>query len=79
MVDSEEEKQNYLRENILERGFDGNTFVSFLIEKKGEAGADVANWSLSDLKIVVAEFISLSEQNNAIENNQEMQDNQKKK
>ena len=29
-----EEKQNYLRENILEKNYDVNVFVSFLIEKK---------------------------------------------
>ena len=65
-----EEKQNYLRENILERGYDGNAFANFLIEKRGEGGADISNWSLNDLQIVVNEFISLNEQNNAIEANQ---------
>ena len=65
-----EEKQNYLRENILERGYDVNTFVSFLIEKKGEGGDDVANWSLPDLQGVVNEFIALNEQNKLIEENQ---------
>ena len=29
-----EQKQNYLRQNILERGYDGNTFANFLIQKK---------------------------------------------
>ena len=56
-----EEKQNYLRKNILERGYDVNTFVSFLIEKKGEGGDDVANWSLQDLQGVVNEFLALNE------------------
>ena len=68
-----EEKQNYLRENILEKGYDGNTFVAFLIEKRGEEGAEIANWSLPDLKAQVAEFISLNEQNKSIENNQDNQ------
>ena len=54
-----QEKQNYLREKIMDAGYDTNAFVEFLIEKKGDAGADVANWSLSDLKDVVQEFISL--------------------
>ena len=54
-----QEKQNYLREKIMDAGYDTNAFVEFLIEKKGDAGADVANWSLSDLKDVVQEFIAL--------------------
>lgn len=66
-----EQKQNYLRQNILERGYDGNTFANFLIQKKGEDGADISNWSLNDLKDVVNEFIALNEQQNNI--NQENQ------
>ena len=56
---STEEKQNFLREKILEKGYDGNLFVQFLTEKKGDEGADVANWSMDDLKLVVNEFIKL--------------------
>jgi len=66
-----EEKQNYLRENILEKNYDVNVFVSFLIEKKGEGGADIANWSFPDLKAVVSEFISLNNNNQANNNNEE--------
>ena len=56
---SQEQKQNFLRENILDKGYDTNMFVDFLIGKKGEDGADVGNWSMNDLKIVVKEFISI--------------------
>ena len=56
---SQEEKQNFLRENILEKGYDTNMFVDFLIGKKGEDGADVGNWSMNDLQLVVKEFISM--------------------
>ena len=56
---SQEEKQNFLRENILDKGYDVNMFVDFLIDKKGEGGADVGNWSMNDLQIVVKEFISM--------------------
>ena len=58
---SQEEKQNFLRENILEKGYDTNMFVEFLMDKKGEDGADVGNWSMNDLKIVVKEFISMQQ------------------
>ena len=60
---SQEEKQNFLRENILEQGYDTGMFVDFLINKKGEGGADVGNWSMSDLQIVVREFISMQSNN----------------
>ena len=58
---SQEEKQIFLRENILDKGYDTNMFVDFLIGKKGEDGADVGNWTMNDLKIVVKEFISMQE------------------
>ena len=57
---SQEEKQNFLREKILEKGYDTNQFVQFLIDKKGENGADVAVWTMVDLKKVVKEFIKLN-------------------
>ena len=57
---SQEEKQNFLREKILEKGYDTNQFVQFLIDKKGEDGADVSVWTMNDLKIVVKEFIKLN-------------------
>ena len=61
---TQEEKQNFLRENILEKGYDANLFVEFLIDKKGEEGADVGNWTMNDLQKVVKEFISLQNNNN---------------
>ena len=74
-IDEEiQEKQNYLRQNIIDKGYDAGIFVEFLIGKKGEEGSDVANWSLPDLKNVVQEFIQLNngqgqEENNNINNN----------
>ena len=57
---SQEEKQNFLRVKILEKGYDTNQFVQFLIDKKGENGADVSFWTMNDLKSVVREFIILN-------------------
>jgi sorting nexin-7/30/sorting nexin-8 len=57
-----EEKQNYLRDNILDKGYDVNDFIAYLIDKKGEGGDDIANWSLPDLKAIVNEYISHKEQ-----------------
>ena len=57
---STEEKQNFLREKILDKGYDTSQFVQFLTAKKGEDGADVANWTMEDLIQVVNEFIKLN-------------------
>ena len=69
---TQEDKQNYLRENILEKGYDVNMFITFLKLKKGEEGADIENWSMPDLQNVVQEFINLNQigqQNQPINNN----------
>ena len=59
---TQEEKQIFLRQNILDKGYDTNSFVEFMINKKGgEEGADINNWTMSELKIVIREFISLQE------------------
>ena len=62
----QEEKQNYLRQNILDKGYDANEFVSFLISKKGEAASDISNWSMKDLHVVVQEFISIHKNENKV-------------
>ena len=57
---SEEEKQNYLRENIIEKGYEAEDFVTFLTEKKGEEfeeGIDLNYFSFDELKLLVQEYI----------------------
>ncbi len=58
-----QDKQNYLRENILEKGYDASQFINILKYKKGEEGEDISNWNMPDLQNVVQEFISLSSTN----------------
>jgi len=48
-------KQNYLRENIIEKGFDGEEFCEFL-EKFKVSGADIDNWTFNDLETMVDIF-----------------------
>ena len=59
---TQEEKQNYLRENILEKGYNTEEFVNFLKFKKGEEGADVSMWSMKDLQEIVKDFINITPQ-----------------
>ena len=74
---SQQEKQNFLRENILEKGYDVNEFVSFLQSKKGEAGSDISNWSMEDLRIVVKEFTSnIDSANSQLQQNQNLSQTQ---
>ena len=58
MEDSIEEKQQFLRSEILDKGYNPNQFATFLVSKKGEDGADLTIWSIAELKQVVGEFIS---------------------
>ena len=73
MSDEEHQKQIYLRENILDKGYDGEDFASFLTSKKGEEGVNLKNWSLDELKSAVQEFINIQSQKfnqiNIIQNN----------
>ena len=69
-----EEKQLYLRNNILEKGYNGEQFMEYLKGKKGENEIDLNNWDFNDLKNVVEEFISKHQINtqeniNSIEQN----------
>ena len=51
------EKQSYLREMVLEKGYDADEFMSFLKSKKGESGLDLNNWTINELKSAVKSFI----------------------
>ena len=59
MEDEQEKKQSYLREEILEKNYDTQSFLYFLITKKGENASDINNWTIDELKNVVIEFKNL--------------------
>jgi sorting nexin-7/30/sorting nexin-8 len=69
-----EQKQNFLRMNILERGYDAEKFMNFLQSKKGDLGLDLNNWSLNELTLAVQEFMILISNQN-MNNEQEMPQN----
>ena len=68
-----QQKQNYLRINILERGCNPEQFMNFLQSKKGELGLDLNNWTLNELTLAVQEFNSLNNNSNLQNNNQDQQ------
>ena len=63
------QKQIFLRENVLDKGFNTDEFMNLLHSKKGESGLDLNNWSMSELSSVVSEFTSMLNQNENINNN----------
>jgi len=52
-----EEKRAYLREQILEKGYDKDDFLLFLMTKKGQEGLDIDNWEVCELMSIVSEYI----------------------
>ena len=57
-------KQAYLRENVLEKGYDADEFMEFLQEKKGENGLDLNTWTMKELTKAVTEFINNKDKEN---------------
>ena len=74
--DDIEYKQNFLRTQIIDEGYDPEIFSKFLSDEKGENGLDLNNWKFEDLKNAVIKFKSMksNEQNN-IENIQNENEN----
>jgi len=56
MEDDLAEKQAFLRESILEKGFDAEDFMKLLQNKKGDIGLDLASWTMDELREAVKEF-----------------------
>ena len=52
-----EEKQEYLRINILDKGFEAETFADFLVSKRGDGASDINTLTMDDLQQAVKEFI----------------------
>ena len=71
MDDSLQSKQAYLRENVLEMGYDADEFMAFLQLRKGDDGLDLNNWTITELISVVNDFIKAK---NNIKNKNEEQE-----
>ena len=72
-----ENKQMYLRTEILDKGYNAQDFFDFLVQRKGEEGGDLNNWLMIDLKAIVMEFQQSHQpninQNNNINNKSEQE------
>ena len=54
------EKQEYLRINILEKGYNADDFMQYLETLRGDKGLEIENWSKNDLVKAVHEFIKIN-------------------
>ena len=52
-----EQKQKYLRDNVLEKGYDPDKFMEFLTMKKGEQGILLDNWTFQEIIDITKEFL----------------------
>ena len=48
--DDIEYKQNFLRTQIIDEGYEPEEFSKFLSDEKGDIGLDLNNWKFEDLK-----------------------------
>ena len=73
MKENEEDisqKQIFLRNNILDKGYNADEFMQYLSYLKGEEGLDLSNCSLDELSSTVKEFIARKNSNSNDSNNQ---------
>jgi len=83
MSDEIEQKQQFLRSEIMDKGFDADSFSNFMISEKGENALQLENWTFEELQNVVYSFQQMNstnqndnnvqESNNINENNNQIQ------
>jgi hypothetical protein len=66
MNNEREIKQVFLRENILDKDYDIDEFLKYILSIKGEDGADVDLWTFAEIKQAVFNFIASKEKLNDI-------------
>ncbi len=64
MEEDIEIKQNYLRNEVIEKGYSADLFVNFLSDKKPENADDLNSYSLEELKLIVEEFKQIYQDEN---------------
>ena len=61
-------KQNYLRNEILDAGYDGDDFSEYIDSNYNEKGLNVENWTFEELKDCVEKY-KKSKENKELNNN----------
>ena len=74
MEDDLDKKQQYLRTEILDKGYDPKEFNDYICSVRNEENIDLNNWTLEELSQVVKSFVEES-QNKENQNEQKEQEN----
>ena len=64
----EEEKQLYLRENILNKGYDANEFMDYFKDSTGTADLNLNEYTMDEIKEVVNGFYAKKNESNSQQN-----------
>ena len=65
----QQQKQQYLRDNILNKGYDANEFMDYMRESYGIQDMNLDDYKLEDLKSIVKGFYAKKGENNSANNN----------
>ena len=70
MENDTEIKQNYLRTEIIDKGYDAEEFTAYISSLKGEDGINLELWSMEELANIVIGFQKQQNNNHIIESQQ---------
>ena len=73
MKEAEEQKQHYLRENILNKGYDANEFMDFFKESTGTDDLNLNDFTMEEIEKVVNDFYSRKVELNPQQNSKDPQ------
>ena len=54
------DKQNFLRKEIMNKGYNPQAFQEFMIQQSSTGDIDLDNWTMQDLRNVVEQFKQIS-------------------
>ena len=73
------EKQNLIKDEIINNGLDSIQFIEYLIQCKGPGGENINDWSITDLKHAINDFIYLNKNMNKNKNNSQAENKEQNK
>jgi len=71
VIELRRQKQEFLKNEIINRGYEGSYFSDYLNSKREEGGNDIDMWSLEELKGAVIDFRRIMDEYRAKEGGQE--------
>ena len=77
MKENLEYKQQYLRNEIIDQGYNPDDFGEFMVKLSSDENPNLENWSFDELKYIVEKYKSTISEILAKENTKEIQNNDK--